>query len=59
MFNDITLGQYLPGDSVVHRLDPRTKLALMVAYIVAIFLVKDMASFILVAIFLVSVTLAA
>ena len=59
MFNDITLGQYLPGDSVVHRLDPRTKLALMVAYIVAIFLVKDMASFVLVAIFLVSVTLAA
>ena len=59
MFNDITLGQYLPGDSVVHSLDPRTKLALMVAYIVAIFLVKDMALFILVAIFLVSVTLAA
>ena len=35
---DITLGQYFPGNSVVHRLDPRTKLICVVLYIVALFL---------------------
>ena len=37
MLKDITLGQYFPGNSFVHRLDPRTKLILLVAYIVALF----------------------
>ncbi len=37
MLKDITLGQYFPGNSVVHRLDPRTKLILTVVYIVALF----------------------
>jgi len=37
MLKDITLGQYFPGDTVVHRLDPRTKLILVMLYIVAIF----------------------
>ena len=35
---DITLGQYFPGNSIVHRLDPRTKLICVVLYIVALFL---------------------
>ena len=39
MLKDITLGQYIPGNSVVHRLDPRTKILLMIAYIVAVFIV--------------------
>ena len=30
---DITLGQYFPGNSIVHRLDPRTKLIAVVLYI--------------------------
>ena len=38
MLKDITLGQYFPGNSVVHRLDPRTKLILLVGYIVALFM---------------------
>ena len=38
MLKDITLGQYFPGNTVVHRLDPRTKLIAVVLYIVAIFL---------------------
>lgn len=42
MINDITLGQYFPTDSVVHRLDPRTKLILMIMYIVAVFLVSEL-----------------
>ena len=37
MLRDITLGQYFPGDTVVHRLDPRTKILLVVIYIVALF----------------------
>ena len=38
---DITLGQYFPGNSIVHRLDPRTKLIAVVLYIVALFLAKS------------------
>ena len=37
MLKDITLGQYFPGNSVIHRLDPRTKLIALIAYIVALF----------------------
>jgi len=37
MLRDITLGQYFPGNSVAHRLDPRTKILLVVIYIVALF----------------------
>ena len=37
MLKDITLGQFFPGDTVVHRLDPRTKLLLVVFFIVALF----------------------
>ena len=40
MLKDITLGQFFPGNSCVHRLDPRVKLVLMVAYIVLVFLVS-------------------
>ena len=37
MMKDITLGQYFPGNTIVHRLDPRTKLICVVLYIVALF----------------------
>lgn len=37
---NITLGQFFPGNSVIHRLDPRTKLLLTIAMIVAVFLAK-------------------
>ena len=37
MLKDITLGQYFPGNSHIHRLDPRTKLIMLVIYIVALF----------------------
>ena len=37
MLKDITLGQYFPGDTIVHRLDPRTKLILVVLFITALF----------------------
>ncbi len=38
MLKDITLGQFFPGKSAVHRLDPRTKLLLLIIYIAALFL---------------------
>jgi len=40
LLKDITLGQYFPGDTIVHRLDPRTKLLLMITYITALFMAK-------------------
>ena len=42
---DITLGQYFPGNSPVHRLDPRTKIIAVVLYIVALFLCKSFVSY--------------
>ena len=45
MLKDITLGQYFPGNSPIHRLDPRTKLILLVVYIVALFLAKSWISY--------------
>ena len=41
MIRDITLGQYYPADSVLHKLDPRTKLIGTVAFIVSLFLFKN------------------
>ena len=37
---DITLGQFVAGNSVIHKLDPRTKIAMMILYIAMVFLVK-------------------
>ena len=53
MLKDITLGQYFPGTSVVHRLDPRTKLITLVVYIVALFCAKSWISYGVVLLFLV------
>ncbi len=52
MLKDITLGQYYPGSSWMHRLDARVKLIATIVYIVALFLVKDFVGFGLVVIFL-------
>lgn len=49
MLKDVTLGQYFPGETSVHKLDPRTKLVLVIVYIVALFLAKGTASYALVA----------
>ncbi len=45
MLKDITLGQYFPGNSIIHRLDPRTKLIMLVVYIVALFMAKSWLSY--------------
>ena len=53
MLKDITLGQYFPGNSFIHRLDPRTKLIVLVVYIVALFMAVNWVSYALMAAFLV------
>ena len=53
MLKDITLGQYFPGKSAIHRMDPRTKLILTVVYIVALFLASNWISYALMMVFLV------
>ncbi|MBE6916746.1 MAG: energy-coupling factor transporter transmembrane protein EcfT [Ruminococcaceae bacterium] len=55
MLKDITLGQYFPGNSVIHRLDPRTKLLLLVVYIVALFMADGFISYGIMLVFLLSV----
>ena len=40
MLRDITIGQYYPADSFVHKLDPRFKILAVLAYIIAAFFVK-------------------
>ena len=49
MLKDITLGQYFPGNTPAHRLDPRTKILLVVLYIVALFCAKSVLTYGLVA----------
>ncbi len=56
MLKDITLGQYFPGSSIVHRLDPRAKLAITVIYIVALFVAKWAVSYAVMIAFLAMVT---
>ena len=55
MLKDITLGQYFPGKSIVHRLDPRTKLIALILYIVALFSAGSWVSYGIVFAFLVTI----
>lgn len=41
MIKDITIGQYFPGESFIHKLDPRSKLILVICYLVLIFTCKN------------------
>ena len=45
MLSDITLGQYFPGNSIIHRLDPRIKIICMIIYMAAIFTASSYLSF--------------
>ena len=49
MLKDITLGQYFPGNTVAHRLDPRTKILLVLFYIVALFCAQGVVTYTLLA----------
>lgn len=51
MLKDITLGQYYPIDSLIHKLDPRIKIISIVLVIIAVFFCKSPAAFALIAVF--------
>lgn len=46
MLKDITIGQYLPGESFIHKLDPRTKILLSLLFIVCLFLINKFTGYI-------------
>ena len=52
MLRDITLGQYYPKDSVIHKLDPRVKLGGTVLYILSLFFMKNILGYAVAALFL-------
>ena len=52
MIRDITLGQYYPVDSVIHRLDPRTKLFGTLIFIVSLFLADSLIGYGIATVFL-------
>lgn len=54
MFKDITIGQYYPADSVLHKLDPRTKLVGTVVFIVSVFLFHTFPGYLVATVFLAS-----
>ena len=49
MLKDMTLGQYFPGNTVAHRLDPRTKILLVTLYIIALFSAKGLLGYMVMA----------
>ena len=55
MLKDITLGQYFPGNSPIHRMDPRTKLLALILYIVTIFIADGLIPYVICAASLVAV----
>ncbi|MBQ6321428.1 MAG: energy-coupling factor transporter transmembrane protein EcfT [Lachnospiraceae bacterium] len=55
MLKDITLGQYYPADSVIHKLDPRVKLMGTIVFIISLFAFGSISSYIVATLFLVMV----
>lgn len=55
MLKDITIGQFFQGDSLIHKLDARTKLLLALAYIVAIFVANSFIGFAVIALLLITI----
>ena len=52
MIKDITVGQYLPGNSVIHRLDPRVKIVGTFAFIINLFIINNFIGYIPIFIFM-------
>lgn len=55
MFKDVTFGQYYPSDSIVHRMDPRFKLVITFAFIIALFIINSWAGYIVAGLFVATV----
>lgn len=52
MIDNITLGQYIPGNSILHRLDPRTKIFWTTLLMVATFLIESWAEYLMMGLFI-------
>ncbi len=52
MLQDITIGQYIPGESFTHKLDPRTKIIISILFIVSLFVINKFPGYLLVIAFL-------
>ncbi|MBR5543715.1 MAG: energy-coupling factor transporter transmembrane protein EcfT [Oscillospiraceae bacterium] len=57
MIKDVSLGQFFPGNSIVHRLDPRVKLVLTIVFIIALFMCRGPVPYAIMAAFLFTVIL--
>ena len=55
MIKDITIGQYIPGNSFTHKLDPRTKILISLLFIVSLFIIDKFVGYILVVAFIAAV----
>ena len=52
MIRDITIGQYYPANSILHRLDPRVKLVCTLVYLISLFMFNSISGYIIATIFL-------
>lgn len=52
MLKDITVGQFYPGNSLVHKLDPRLKIIIMLFYIISLFFVNTYIPYVFIALYL-------
>ena len=52
MIKNITIGQYIPGESFIHKLDPRTKILISILFIVNLFLVKNFTAYLFIFLFI-------
>ncbi|MDD4378122.1 MAG: energy-coupling factor transporter transmembrane protein EcfT, partial [Eubacteriales bacterium] len=55
MLKDITLGQYFPGQSSVHKLDPRIKILMTLFYIIILFTIRNFTGYMLLAAFMLEI----
>lgn len=55
MLKEITIGQYLPGESFIHKLDPRTKILISLLFIVCLFIINKFIGYVAIVVFLVAI----
>lgn len=56
MIKDITIGQYFPGETVIHKLDPRVKILVSFAFIISLFFINKFYPYILILAYILTVT---
>lgn len=57
MIKDITIGQYIPGNTFIHKLDPRTKILISLLFIVSLFIIDKFVGYILVVAFVAAIVI--